>query len=97
MHPEISLFPSSLFYASKLLDGPDLRDTKKAVWHEKYPPYRFYNVGDGKEEKKDGGKSVWNRAEVDACCSLIFGLVREFPDVNFSNRIGGKQLKNFFC
>lgn len=89
MHPEISKFPSKLFYDSKLLDGEGLEEKKKAVWHEEslLSPYRFFNVS-GREQSRSGGKSVFNLAEVDACVSLIQKLCEAFPSVNFANRIG---------
>ncbi|KAJ2816813.1 DEAD-box type RNA helicase, partial [Coemansia furcata] len=46
MHPEISIFPSRLFYESRLKDGPDMDKKQSAPWHSNanYPPFRFFNI-----------------------------------------------------
>ena len=84
MHPQISSFPSKLFYESQLLDGPDLLSLRKAPWHSDstLSPYRFFNVNLGQELSNSSGKSVYNNVEIDACVSLIFKLCQNFPDVN---------------
>ncbi|KAJ3217591.1 DEAD-box type RNA helicase [Clydaea vesicula] len=89
MHPMISSFPSKLFYESKLIDGGGLMEKRKAEWHDKevLSPYRFFNVK-GTEQKKSGGKSVYNLAEIDAIVSLINYLCISYPGVNFAHRIG---------
>ncbi|KAI8875105.1 hypothetical protein K501DRAFT_234134, partial [Backusella circina FSU 941] len=61
MHPEISKFPSQIFYKSKLSDGPDMASVTSAIWHHRpeFPPYSFFNVLDG-HEKVGRGKSIFN-------------------------------------
>lgn len=82
MHPDISSFPSKLFYGSRLLDGPDLAKITAAPWHAKqyFPPYCFYNVEDG-HEKMGTGKSVYNAAEAEAALALVDMLATRLPQV----------------
>lgn len=84
MHPQISAFPSRLFYDSKLQDGPGMGEIRKAMWHADplLSPYRFFNVNQGKEQQRSGGKSVYNPEEVEACAALIYKLCVSFPEVN---------------
>ncbi|KAI9275791.1 AAA domain-containing protein [Phascolomyces articulosus] len=89
MHPEISRFPSKLFYSSRLLDGPDMEVTTAAPWHsqEYFPPYRFYNVEDGME-RTGYGKSIYNTAEAEAAVTLVDMLANRLPNVKLAYRIG---------
>ncbi|KAI8983501.1 hypothetical protein BDB01DRAFT_791018 [Pilobolus umbonatus] len=105
MHPEISSFPSKLFYQSRLLDGPNMDQISSAVWHTKpeFPPYCFYNVSDG-QEMVGRGKSIYNAAEADAAVTLVDLLVSKFPTIKFASKVGIitpykqqlSQLKNRF-
>lgn len=89
MHPDISQFPSKLFYKSLLLDGPNMEKNSLAVWHDlpEFPPYRFFNVLDG-QEKVGRGKSIYNIAEADAAVALVDMLCTKLPTVKFASKIG---------
>lgn len=82
MHPEISRFPSKMFYQSRLKDGPNMDKITKAIWHAlpDFPPYRFFNVMDG-QEKIGKGKSIYNVAEADAAVALVDMLCAKLPTV----------------
>ncbi|KAI8373222.1 uncharacterized protein BYT42DRAFT_579639 [Radiomyces spectabilis] len=89
MHPQISAFPSKLFYDSRLLDGPDMATISSAVWHSKgdFPPYCFYNIVEG-HEKSGYGKSMYNVEEAEAAVALVDMLASQLPGVKFAYRIG---------
>ncbi|KAI8644405.1 hypothetical protein BD408DRAFT_124206 [Parasitella parasitica] len=89
MHPDISRFPSKMFYKSLLKDGPNMDRVSCAVWHAlpQFPPYRFFNVMDG-EEKVGRGKSIFNVAEADAAVALVDMLCTKLPTVKFASKIG---------
>lgn len=89
MHPDISRFPSKLFYKSRLLDGPNMAKASSAVWHTlpEFPPYRFFNVLDG-QEKIGRGKSIYNVAEADAAVALVDMLCTKLPTIKFASKIG---------
>lgn len=89
MHPEISRFPSKMFYQSRLLDGPNMDKVSSAVWHSlpEFPPYRFFNIEDG-QEKVGRGKSIYNVAEADAAVALVDMLCTKLPTVKFASKIG---------
>ncbi|CEP07406.1 hypothetical protein, partial, partial [Parasitella parasitica] len=89
MHPDISRFPSKMFYKSLLKDGPNMDKASSAVWHTlpQFPPYRFFNVIDG-EEKIGRGKSIFNVAEADAAVALVDMLCTKLPTVQFASKIG---------
>lgn len=89
MHPEISRFPSKMFYQSRLLDGPDMEKASSAVWHSlpEFPPYHFFNIEDG-QEKVGRGKSIYNVAEADAAVALVDMLCTKLPSVKFASKIG---------
>ncbi|KAI8140246.1 hypothetical protein BJV82DRAFT_563071 [Fennellomyces sp. T-0311] len=89
MHPEISSFPSKLFYASRLLNGPDMESITAAPWHSQhyFPPYRFYNVEQGLE-RMGYGKSLYNPAEAEAALALVDMLANNLPQVKFAYKIG---------
>lgn len=86
MHPEISLFPSKLFYESRLKDGPGLAELTKVEWHKNpcFLPYQFLNILDGKESM-GSGKSLYNTKEAEAAVTLVDSLVSKFPAVNVSS------------
>ncbi|KAJ1998777.1 DEAD-box type RNA helicase, partial [Coemansia thaxteri] len=89
MHPEISAFPSKLFYESRLKDGPDMDKKQAAPWHKNpnYPPFTFFNIYSGREQT-DGLHSVYNAAEVDAAAQLVFSLCSDFPSLSWKQKIG---------
>lgn len=85
MHPEISRFPSKLFYESKLKDGPDMDKLTAAEWHDSdmLTPYRFLNIMDGKESM-GSGKSLYNTQEAEAAITLVDLLANSYPSINVS-------------
>ncbi|CEJ02391.1 hypothetical protein RMCBS344292_16398 [Rhizopus microsporus] len=87
MHPEISSFPSKLFYQSRLQDGPQMDKMSSAVWHAlpEFPPYCFFDVYDG-QEKMGRGKSIFNAAEANAAVTLVDLLLTKLP--TFASKIG---------
>ena len=89
MHPDISHFPSKMFYKSRLKDGPNMDKASSAVWHSlpQFPPYRFFNIKDG-QEKLGRGKSIFNVAEADAAVALVDMLCTRLPTVKFASKIG---------
>ncbi|KAI8350314.1 SEN1 N terminal-domain-containing protein [Choanephora cucurbitarum] len=89
MHPDISRFPSKMFYQSRLLDGPNMATVSSAEWHKlpEFPPYRFFNVLDG-QEKVGRGKSIFNVAEADAAVALVDMLCSRLPTIKFASKIG---------
>ncbi|KAJ3682017.1 hypothetical protein LUZ60_014590 [Juncus effusus] len=76
MHPSISWFPNSQFYADKLLDGSNVMDGQ---YNENFSDlifgsYAFINVADGREEADCIGNSRRNLVEVAVVLQLIQGL-----------------------
>ncbi|CAB4380305.1 unnamed protein product [Rhizophagus irregularis] len=88
MHPEISRFPSRLFYNNALLDAPDLERKKSQVWHSMhiFGPYRFFDV-EGKMIK-DKKKSSYNTDEAYVAVKLFLTLIKKFQDVDFKDKVG---------
>lgn len=88
MHPEISTFPSKLFYQSRLQDGPGMDKISSAIWHAlpEFPPYCFYDVRDG-QEKMGRGKSIFNVAEADAAVCLVDLLLTKLPTIKVFRKI----------
>jgi len=87
MHPEISMFPSSMFYDSQLIDGPDMDDLREQIWHNSkiFGPYRFFHVA-GQEQNK--GHSMRNPREVNIAMKIYARLMTDFPEVDFDGKIG---------
>ncbi|KAG8934463.1 DEAD-box type RNA helicase [Tulasnella sp. 417] len=81
MHPSISVLPSKVFYGGRLKDGPSMDEKTAQPWHndQLFPPYRFFNVPQGREESAGGGgHTLINRAEVEIAVSLYDRLVKQF-------------------
>lgn len=76
MHPEISVFPSTTFYGSKLSDGNSMELRTAQNWHASpvYGAFRFFDVPNTREQQ-DPGHSVQNREEADVAMRLIEGLL----------------------
>jgi senataxin len=89
MHPDISRLPSRVFYNEKLLDGPDMDVQTKQPWHshEKFGPYRFFNVSRGREETRNS-HSLINRAECEVAVSLFTRIRLEYSSFDFDFRVG---------
>ncbi|GBB94595.1 hypothetical protein RclHR1_02390001 [Rhizophagus clarus] len=88
MHPEISRFPSRLFYNNALLDAPELERKKSQVWHNMhiFGPYRFFDV-EGKMIK-DKKKSSYNTDEAYIAVKLFLTLIKKFQVVDFKDKVG---------
>ncbi|KAI9032126.1 AAA domain-containing protein [Hyaloraphidium curvatum] len=85
MHPDISVFPSTFFYESRLQDGPGLSLSTRREWHEWLGPYVFFCV-EGREASS--GHSLYNAREADAAVALVDSLLNRYLRLNFSSRIG---------
>ncbi|CAI2170417.1 1129_t:CDS:2 [Funneliformis geosporum] len=88
MHPEISRFPSRLFYNNALLDAPELGKKKRQIWHNSniFGPYRFFDV-EGRMNR-DKKKSSYNTDEACIAVKLFLTLVNKFETVDFKDRVG---------
>ena len=77
MHPSISLFPCSNFYANQILDAPNV---KHKAYEKKYLPdpvfrlYLFINISCGREEVDEVGHSVKNMVEVAVLMKIVQNL-----------------------
>lgn len=81
MHPNISVLPSKVFYGGRLKDGPSMDEKTAQSWHHDhlFPPYRFFNIPQGREESAGGGgHTLINRAEVAVAVALYDRLVKQF-------------------
>lgn len=89
MHPEISMFPSTTFYDSKLLDGPDMANLRRRPWHQSdiLGPYRFFDVL-GTHQSAPRGHSLINVAEVEIALKLYERLVADCRDYDFDGKVG---------
>lgn len=89
MHPEISLFPSKMFYDSRLRDGGDMAKLRQRPWHHSdvFAPYRFFDV-QGMSESAPKGHSLINIAELNVAMQLYDRLTKDVPKYNFRGKIG---------
>ncbi|ONH68944.1 Helicase SEN1 [Cyberlindnera fabianii] len=90
MNSAISKFPSKKFYNSELLDGPQNDALTTRPWHKNafFPPYRFYDITEGKQSQNKKTFSFVNETEVDIALELVHKLVDEFGKLDFKNKIG---------
>ncbi|OMJ25781.1 Helicase sen1 [Smittium culicis] len=88
MHPEISSFPSKLFYENLLKDGDGMCESKSAAWHNSdlFTPFHFFGVYS--REAIGRGHSIYNTDEVNVICSLVLKLISDNPGISFYHRIG---------
>ena len=88
MHPDISSFPSSAFYDSRLKDGPDMAKLRARPWHEAEltGPFRFFDV-QGQHQSAPSGHSLINKAEVRVAIELYRRLLADFK-VDFVRKVG---------
>ncbi|KAL5213112.1 hypothetical protein ABZP36_023959 [Zizania latifolia] len=80
MHPEISKFPVSSFYESKISDGVNVlhRDyEKRYLAGPMYGSYSFINIEAGKESTGKHDKSLMNAIEVAAVAWIVQRLFKE--------------------
>ncbi|XP_031107496.1 probable helicase MAGATAMA 3 [Ipomoea triloba] len=90
MHPSISLFPNKKFYKGKVMNGPNVRDTryeKRFLKGDMFGPYSFINISNGKEDPDEKSSSK-NMAEVSAVAEIIAMLYREFLHSKQRVRVG---------
>ncbi|KAJ7069799.1 SEN1 N terminal-domain-containing protein [Mycena amicta] len=87
MHPAISLLPSTLFYQSRLADGPEMDKKTRQPWHDhpKFGIYRFMNV---KSVEDKTGRSLKNITECRIAVALFSRLRRSFPSIDFDGKVG---------
>jgi senataxin len=86
----ISTFPSNEFYEGRLRDGADMATKTAAPWHANplFPPYSFMHVIGGSEQAAGRSHSILNPQEASIAVLLYDALIKGFPDVNFSGRVG---------
>uniref|UniRef100_A0ACD5V9H9 Uncharacterized protein n=1 Tax=Avena sativa TaxID=4498 RepID=A0ACD5V9H9_AVESA len=80
MHPEISKFPLSRFYRSKVTDSPNIvqRDyERKLLAGPMYGPYSFINIQGGMESSGKHDTSLRNAVEVAAVTRIVLRLFEE--------------------
>jgi senataxin len=90
MHPEISVFPSKQFYASRLVDGPGMAKLRDKPWHAStiLGPYRFFDVK-GVQTPEARGHSFINTQEIGAAISLYQRLKADYSNIyDFKGKIG---------
>lgn len=90
MHPAISRFPSTYFYAGKLVQEPKLKDWRTRPYHaEKYfEPLVFVDVASGTQSQVSGSTSLRNMSEVELIVLLVRGVITRFPRVVWNKTIG---------
>jgi superfamily I DNA and/or RNA helicase len=72
MHESIASFPSRMFYDNLLVTSDCVRNRGPAAWHHHhaFPPYLFWNVGQGTMKRGNrGGYS--NQIEANFLCALL--------------------------
>ena len=89
MHPEISVFPSNVFYDSKLLDGPGMTQLRTRPWHQSLTlgPYRFFDV-QGRHQSAPRGHSLVNLAEIEVALQLFNRVVTDCKGYDFRGKVG---------
>jgi len=89
MHPDISRFPSSEFYFSRLHDGDGMAAKTSRPWHKDFPlsPYMFFDIV-GKHQQNELSRSLFNYAEAQVALELVDKLIQILPLTEFSGRIG---------
>ncbi|CAG8586820.1 1107_t:CDS:2, partial [Racocetra persica] len=87
MHPEICRFPSKLFYDCELYNAGGLLQIRTQRWHAKpiFGPYRFFDVLGIMGQDQN---SFFNREEAVIAIRLVETLIRNFPEIDFKDRIG---------
>jgi senataxin len=89
MHPEISQFPSRMFYDSRLKDGPNMAKLRVRPWHHSpiLGPYRFFDV-QGASHSSVKGRSLVNDAEIRIALALYERLITDVRKYKFRGKIG---------
>lgn len=88
MHPDISKFPSSEFYHSRLKDGPGMSEKNARPWHSGLlTPYRFFDIV-GRHLQNNLSRSLFNMQEAKVALELVEHLMVILPEGKFKGRIG---------
>ena len=89
MHPDISSFPSLVFYDGKLLDGENMAKARAKPWHHSplLGPYRFFDV-QGTHQSAPRGHSLINLAEIEVALTLFDRLTSKYKHYNFKGKVG---------
>ena len=89
MHPQISQFPSKIFYDGRLLDGKDMAEMRRKPWHKEalLSPYCFFDV-QGQHQAAPRGHSLVNVAEIMVALKLFETLTSRFSDYDFKGKVG---------
>jgi senataxin len=89
MHPEISQFPSSEFYESRLVDGENMGALRRQPWHQSslLGPYRFFDVK-GIQEKGQKGQSLVNVEELKVAMQLYERFRSDYREAAAKVKIG---------
>ncbi|CAN1165210.1 Probable helicase MAGATAMA 3 [Linum perenne] len=77
MHPSISCLPNSMFYSSKIQDGPNVKESgyeKCFLPGPMFGPYSFLNVKGGSEFTDYVGRSKKNMVEASIVLKLVQNL-----------------------
>ncbi|XP_072988634.1 uncharacterized protein [Typha latifolia] len=90
MHPDISLFPNTMIYEKKILDGPNVKDScyNNHFLDFIFGPYSFINITDGREESDDIGHSRKNMVEVAIVLYLVRILFKSWDNIRHKLSIG---------
>lgn len=89
MHPEISLFPSTQFYDSRLVNGEGMEKIRHKEWHasELLGPYRFFDVK-GTQTSGARGHSFINIEELNVALQLYHRLKTDYKSYDFRGKVG---------
>ncbi|KAF7314267.1 hypothetical protein MKEN_00899300 [Mycena kentingensis (nom. inval.)] len=87
MHPAISILPSTIFYQSRLQDGPDMEKKTRKPWQDnpKFGVYRFMNV---KSVEDKAGRSLKNATEARIAVALFKRLKATYRSIDFEGQVG---------
>ena len=78
MHPSISSFPNTKFYEKRIIDAPNVKETRyerRFLEGEMYGSYSFIHVARGKEDF-DKGHSPRNLMEAAVISQIIANLFK---------------------
>ncbi|SPQ19663.1 bc50827a-d072-4c71-b1bd-e443da840486 [Thermothielavioides terrestris] len=89
MHPEISRFPSKVFYEGLLQDGADMGKLRLQPWHQSVllGPYRFFDVK-GSQERGPKNQSLVNEEELKVALQLYRRFRTDYSSLDLKGKIG---------
>jgi len=87
MHPQIRMFPSSIFYSNALIDAPGLAKIRDLPSHRCWPfqPYMVFDAVDG-QEIQAASFSRYNQVEASFIIDLLEKYYQLFPLVDDSTQ-----------